>query len=317
MKKTARIAVTSRSFCKHPLLRTEIQGLYEYVTFNDSGKVLSGRELADFLKGHEKAIIGLEPVDEQVVSQLSELKMISKHGVGFDKIDLVALEKRGIQFAWTGGVNRRSVAELTLTFMITLLRHVSTTNLEVRGGVWQPRMGQHLSGRTVGIVGCGHIGKDLTALLQPFGCKILVHDIKSYPDFYSQHGITAVTLEELLTQSDLITLHVPLNATTRNLLSRERLVLLKPTAFLLNTARGGLVDEQALKEMLKNGRLKGAAFDVFDEEPPVDQELILLPNFIATPHIAGSAEEAVLAMGRAAIKGLEEGRNPREFIQLS
>jgi len=147
-------------------------------------------------------------------------------------------------------------------------------------------------------------------LLQPFGCPILVNDIRDYPDFYKAHGIKPLALEELLAQSDLVTLHVPLDESTCGILNEQRLALMKPTAVLLNAARGGLVDEVALKHMLRDKRLAAAAFDVFAVEPPVDQELLSLPNFLATPHIGGSAQEAILAMGRAAITGLDENEIP-------
>jgi D-3-phosphoglycerate dehydrogenase len=207
-------------------------------------------------------------------------------------------------------VNRRSVAELTIAFAISMLRHVPAASREVLGGTWKQHVGAQLSGRTVGIVGCGFVGKDLVQLLQPFGCRILVHDIRRYPEFYATHGIHERTLEALLGESDVVTLHVPLDESTRGMLTRERLELMKAGAVLINAARGGLVDETALREALASGRLGAAAFDVFAQEPPTDRELLALPNFLATPHIGGSAEEAILAMGRVAIDGLDRNEIP-------
>ena len=172
-------------------------------------------------------------------------------------------------------------------------------------GTWRQHVGGLLSGRTVGIIGCGFIGKDLVELLQPWGCTILANDILDFPDFFARYGVTPVGLEELLQRSDVVTLHVPLDESTRNMISADRLLLMKPSAILINAARGGLVDEAALKAMLIEKRLAAAAFDVFAVEPPQDVELIALPNFLVTPHIGGSAEEAILAMGRAAIDGLD------------
>ena len=151
-------------------------------------------------------------------------------------------------------------------------------------------------------------------MLRGFGCKVLAHDILDFPDFYTQNEIEPVGLEELLRQSDVVTLHLPIDDTTWNILSAERLALMKPDAVLINTARGGLVDEEALKDALKDGRLLGAAFDVFATEPPEDQELLNLPNFFVSPHIGGSAEEAILAMGRAAIEGLEKNQIPERGV---
>jgi D-3-phosphoglycerate dehydrogenase len=132
----------------------------------------------------------------------------------------------------------------------------------------------------------------------------------AFTDFYAAHGVEAVGLETLLRRSDVVTLHLPLNESTRGLLDANRLAMLKPTAVLINTARGGLVDESALKQMLREKRLAAAAFDVFATEPPKDQELLALPNFLATPHIGGSAHEAIIAMGRAAIEGLDLNEIP-------
>jgi phosphoglycerate dehydrogenase-like enzyme len=171
-------------------------------------------------------------------------------------------------------------------------------------------VGNYLTGRTVGIVGCGHVGKDLVPLLRAFDCTLLANDILSFPDFYAAHNVEAVNLEELLSQSDIITLHVPLDDSTRGLLNANRLAMMKSTAILINVARGELVDERALKKMLQNNQLAAAAFDVFAEEPPQDMELLSLPNFLVTPHIGGSAHEAIIAMGRAAIIGLEESHIP-------
>jgi len=139
------------------------------------------------------------------------------------------------------------------------------------------------------------------------GAQVVAHDIRTYDEFYRDAGVMPTTLDGLLQQSDIVTIHLPLDASTRGLIDAHALALMKPDALLVNTARGGIVDEQALKQALLERRLGGAAFDVFAVEPPLDRELLLLPNFIGTPHIGGGTREAVLAMGRAAIAGLEGG----------
>lgn len=309
---TARVAVTSRSFSRHPVLRAELLARYPAATFNDEGRTLKGDDLIRFLKGHEKAITGLEKLDDGLFAAVPELKVIGKYGVGLDMIDLEAMHRRGVKLGWTGGVNRRAVSELVIAFAIALLRHVPLVNREVRNGGWRQVFGRQLTDRTVGIVGCGHVGKDLAVLLCAFGCRILAHDIKDFPDFYYHHRVEPMGLEGLLRVADIVTLHLPLDDTTWNILSADRLSLMRPDAILINAARGGLVDESALKAMLKDGRMAGAGFDVFATEPPEDRELLELPNFLATPHIGGSAEEAILAMGRAAIRGLDEAGDPLE-----
>ncbi len=305
-----RVAVTSRSFSGHQVLRAELLERYETVTFNDEGRALSGRALIDYLRGHDKAICALETLDDALFAALPELRVVSKYGVGLDMIDLKAMKRHGVKLGWTGGTNKRSVSELVISFAITLLRHVPKASREAQAGTWRQIVGRQLSERTVGIIGCGHVGKDLGTLLRAFGCRVLAHDILDFPDYYAETGVEPVELEALLKTCDVVTLHLPLDDSTRNLLNAERLALMHPGAFLVNTARGGLVDETALKNMLKDGRLAGAAFDVFATEPPEDAELLGLDNFIVTPHIGGSAEEAILAMGRAAIRGLDEAGDP-------
>ena len=306
----SRVAVCSRSFSRNPILRDELMALYKYVTFNDLGRQLEGDDLVEFLRGHDKAITGLEPLDEYVLSRLPELKVIGKYGVGLDMIDLDAMREHGKRLGWTGGVNRRSVSELVIAFAIAMLRHVPAAHREVLAGNWRQHVGGYLTKRTVGIIGCGNIGKDLVSLLKVFDCPILVYDIRDYREFYESHAIEAVSLEDLLTRSDIVTLHVPLDESTHNMLDAQRLALLKPTAVLINAARGVLVDERELKVMLRDNRLAAAAFDVFAVEPPQDFELLGLPNFLVTPHIGGSANEAILAMGMAAIDGLDRHETP-------
>lgn len=310
VNRTDRIVVTSRSFSRHKVLREELIAAFDDVTFNDEGVKLEGEGLFSFLDGYDRAIIALERLDEVVIGRLPRLKIVSKYGVGLDNIDVAALRRHGKRLGWRGGVNRRSVAELALSFMISLMHRVPEATALVRGGGWAQLTGRQLSEKTVGIIGCGHVGKDLVEMLKPFGTTILVHDIVRYEEYYRANVIEAVDLKTLLARADVVSLHVPFDETTRGMLNAECIAAMKPGAVLLNTARGGLVDEAAVKTALLKGRLSGIAFDVFAMEPPVDAELLAMPNVLATPHIGGSAEEAILAMGRAAIRGLEENDIP-------
>lgn len=297
------IAVTSRSFSRHPVLRAELEQRYSDVAFNEQGVSLRGEALVEFLRGRVKAITALEPIDEELLSRLPDLRLISKVGVGADMIDFEAAARHGVEVRFTPGTNRRSVAELVIAFAICLLRHVPALRDELREGGWRQPKGRELSGATVGIVGFGNVGREVRRLLEPFGSLVLVCDVREIGDA-AQLGVRQVELEELLREADVVTLHVDLSEATRNLIDAARLGLMRPQAVLINTARGGLVDEGALKEALREGRLAGAVLDVFADEPPGDEELLGLPNFLATPHIGGSTEEAILAMGRAAIAGL-------------
>ncbi|MES2963264.1 MAG: phosphoglycerate dehydrogenase [Bdellovibrionota bacterium] len=309
-----KVAVCSRSFSQDPQLRRELLERYVHVTFNETGKSLAGEELVTFLRGHQKAIVALEAIDEGLLGKLPDLRVIGKYGVGMDKVDFEALARHGIRFGWTGGVNRRSVAELTIAFAISMLRGVTSAGLGVREGRWENFKGRELGSSTLGLVGCGHVGKEVAVLARAFGTRVLAHDLLDFEGFYNKHGIETATLEQLLSQSDVVSLHVPLTNETRSMISDRELESFKQGAYLINTARGGIVDEAALERSLSSGHLGGAAFDVFHIEPPIETSLIALKNFWATPHIGGSSKEAILAMGRAAISGLDEHRSAIEFI---
>jgi phosphoglycerate dehydrogenase-like enzyme len=309
-KKKIKISVASRSLSSNQVLRSELNAIYENVQYNELGLKLSGDDLREFLYDCDKAIVGLEEVDEKLLAQLPKLKVISKYGVGLDAIDLIALKKYKIALGWTPGVNKRSVSELALSMMISLLRKIPSASEEVKSGIWKQNIGQNLTGKTIGILGFGNVGKDLAALLGPFNCKILAHDILQDVKFKEDNLIKYTDLDHLLSQSDVITLHLPLDLSTKNILNSKKLDLIKPSSVLINTARGGLVDEKVLYQKLKNEEIAGAAFDVFEYEPPVNSKLLELNNFLATPHIGGSSQESILAMGRAAIHGLENNYIP-------
>ena len=302
-----RVAVASHSFPRHPTLRRELTARYPDASFNETRRPLAGTELIRFLRGSDKAITGLEVLDAPLFAAVPELRVVSKYGVGLDTIDLDAARQHGVVVRWTPGVNRQSVAELTIAFMIALCRRLVPLAIDLREGRWPHGGGRQLSSATVGIVGCGHVGKTVARLCKAFGAAVLAHDIVDYEDFYLAHGVRAVALDALLRDSDIVTIHVPLDGSTRGLIDARALALMKPSAFLVNAARGGIVDEAALKTALVEGRLAGAAADVFATEPPIDLELLRLPTFLGTPHVGASTEEAVLAMGRAAIAGLDGG----------
>lgn len=298
------VAVTSRSFSKDPVLRAELQQQYANVRFNDAGERLYKNDLVNFLLGARRAIIGLETIDSELLLQLPELKTLVKMGTGIDKIDRKALSKHQIAFANTPGVNKRSVAELVLAHALTLLRHLSKSQQTVLQGGWQQLRGSLLTEKCVGVIGFGAIGQEVVRLLKVFNCRCLVYDTRPFVLNAEFSHVVPVTLDVLLREADIVTLHIPLTQQTRNFISAERLALMKTTALLINTARGGLVDEEALRKTLQSGHIAGAGFDVFAQEPPTDKALLNLPNFFATAHIGGSTDAAILAMGRKAIQCL-------------
>jgi len=251
-----------------------------------------------------------------VLSALPNLKIISKYGNGCESFDFQALKRHNVRFGYTWGVNKLAVAELALGFRLMGLRFVMPLNVALRGGE-RPRLRnvRCLPGRVVGIHGCGNIGKEVVRLLEPFGCKIIACDIKDYADFYKEWDVEPVSFDELIARAEVLTLHLPKTKQTIGLYSREVLGRLQPGCVLVNTCRGGIVDEAALLERLDSGALMAACFDVFAIEPAENDRLLRHPNMLATPHIGASTEETRLILVRAAIRGLSSNRvvEPEEF----
>jgi len=300
-----RIKAASRTFSQHPRLRAEILAHFPNTAFNENGVAFDKSGLIEYLDDADGAVIGLELIADEVLAACPRLRIVAKYGVGLDGIDTEACTRRGVAIGWTGGVNRRSVSEMALAFMISLSRNLYPTSIQLKGGVWHKSGGAQLSGKTVGIIGLGNIGTDLAGLLAPFGCRLLGNDIEDRTEVCRTLGITHVDKDTLFAESDVVTFHVPLTPETRHLVDRQVLEQMKPTAILINTARGPIVREADLKRALVEGTIAAAALDVFEVEPPVDHDFVSLPNLFCTPHIGGNAEEAVLAMGMSAIGHLK------------
>lgn len=312
MSSNALVAVASRSFSQHPVLVPELRSRYPNLRLNEAGSSLAGDALVAHLQGAERAIIALERIDASILSRLPELKVIGKYGVGLDNVDMEAMRAHGVKLGWTGGVNCLGVAELALELMLGGLRKTWESRALAESGGWRQIRGRQLSGKTVGLIGFGHVGRALAGLLAPFNVRLLVNDIRDLSGVIAHAGGEPADKDRIFTEADVISLHTPKTALTANMIDARALSMMKPDAVLVNTARGGLVDEAALYEALIAGRIGAAAMDVFADEPPGSNPLIGLTNFAATTHIGGSSEEAVLAMGRAAIAGLDNALDALE-----
>lgn len=312
-----RVAVPAISFCQQENLVSRLLELYpdSRVNVECIPRYQTEEDTIAFLQGCDAAIVSFERINDRVLSALPQLKVISKLGVGLDKIDPAAMRKHNVRLGWTAGVNSRAVAELTLAMMIAALRNIIPLNRAIRAGE-RPlqRLGRQLSGRVVGIHGCGHIGKEVVQLLQPFGCEILACDIRNYHEFYQVYGVEAVDMVEMLQRSEIVSIHLPVTKKTLGLYSNEVLAKLQDKAVLINTARGRIVDESALRDRLMSNQIGAACFDAFALEPPEDDKLLNLPNFIATPHIGASTEEARWRMGTTAIDGLRDNFLPQPGV---
>ena len=304
-----KVKVSTIAFSKNQSLVSLLQEHFPDAEVNTKGLRMNDEDLIHFFSDADAVIVGLEKITPELLDRLPRLKLIAKYGVGLDNVDLTACHDRGIRIGWTGGVNKRSVAEMALGFMLALCRNLYSTSNQMKQLVWNKSGGFQLSGKTVGIIGLGNIGKELVALLKPFGCNIIVNDIADISIFAAENDLKVVSISELISTADIISIHTPANSDTLNLFTLKEFRMMKPTSFIINTARGGIIKELDLKIALKEKLIAGAALDVYEPEPPVDLELLEMENLICTPHTGGNAAEAVFAMGESAINHLLSFRN--------
>ncbi len=256
----------------------------EYL-INPIGRKLKEEELAEMVSDFDVLVAGTEPITEKVMSRASKLKLISRVGIGLDSVDLLAAERRGIQVSYTPDAPAPAVAELTIGLMLTLLRHVQIANSQMHQGKWERHFGRRISEVTIGIVGVGRIGGRVLRRLSAFGTpRVLVNDLN--PDLHVANKLKLewVDKETIYREADLISLHVPLTGQTKNMISYEQLKTMKHDAIVINTSRGGIVNEQDLARILTEGRLSGAALDVFEQEPYVG-ELANIERCLLTSHM--------------------------------
>ena len=310
------IAVASRSFSKNNFLIASLKERYASIILNKSGKTLQGDELVNFLMPANKAIIGIEAITDSLLSQLPNLHVISKYGVGLNNLNLKAMKAREIKLGFTPGVNKQSVAELALTLMLMGLRKIHGNNLDILNGNWSQEKGSELYGKTIGLLGFGNIGKKLAELIQPFKCNILFFDEREHThqdidDIASELNLDSelihqASLKTVLNESDILSIHLPLLPETENIISSNELNQLKPNICIINTARGGVVNEDHLYSFLLSNPNAFAGFDVYQEEPALNNPLFTLPNFFGTSHRSSLTNEGINSMGMAAINGLDD-----------
>ncbi|RJP65025.1 MAG: hypothetical protein C4532_18380 [Candidatus Abyssobacteria bacterium SURF_17] len=255
---------------------------------------LTADELAERLPGMVAVIVGLDEVSQKALDGADILKVISMNGVGLDRIDVEAATDRGIVVTHTPGTNADSVADHTLALILAQARLIPHHDRNVRSGGWTRIAGRELKGRVLGIVGVGHIGKAVALRALAFGMRVQAYD--PFPDraFCSTHGIDVVDLKDILATSDVLSLHCPVTPDTENLINASSIATMKRGAVLINTARGELVDENALIDALASGPLSGAGLDVFTTEPPRESPLWRMEQVVLSPHLGGNTREAVL-----------------------
>jgi D-3-phosphoglycerate dehydrogenase len=298
---TYTILATPRSFAKEnplPLRLLEEAGC-SVIRPHDE------KELRSMLPHADGIIAGLEKYDAAVLETAKKLKVISRYGVGYDAVDLDAARKRGIRVAYTPA-NSNSVADLAFGLMLAAARHIPRMDTAIKKSAVERPAGIELWQKTLGVLGTGRIGKCVMKRAFGFEMRLLCYDTCRDEAYASSLGGTYTDLDTLYTQSDIITIHLPLTNDTRGMISQKELEKMKSTAIIVNTARGGIVDESALYEALKKGKIFAAGLDVTVEEPPCESPLCTLSNCILTPHMGAGTIEASHNMGMMAVENLLE-----------
>lgn len=248
--------------------------------------------LVEIIRDVDGLITGLEQITPRVFAAANRLKVVSAGGVGYDHVNVEEANKRGVAVCICEGCNNYSVSELVFGMMVGLARNIYPADRAMRQGEWPRYLGFDLWGKTLGIVGLGRVGKAVALLGRAFGMRILANDISWDITFANQNGISYVPFERILDESDFVTMHVPLTPQTHEMIDEAALARMKPSAYLINAARGPVVKESALVEALTTGRIAGAGLDVFEVEPHPNNPYVGLDNVIMTPHIGGSTLEA-------------------------
>ena len=268
---------------KSPLEMLEANNI-EYV-INPLNKKLTEDELSEMISDFDVIIAGTEPITKKVFNNANSLKMISRVGIGLDSVDLIEARSQGIVISYTPDAPAPAVAELTIGLILTLLRSVHISNMEMHNGKWHRFFGRRLSEITIGIIGVGRIGCGVLQHLQGFGSpKILLNDINSNHNLDQEYNIEWVDKETIYQKADIVTIHTPLTAQTKNMVKKEHLLSMKKDAIIINTSRGGIINEQDLYEVMQSNHLSGAAIDVFDFEP-YDGNLREIERCILTAHM--------------------------------
>lgn len=299
-----KLLVTPTSFLKpaNADAKVKLEAFADNIVYNDLGTPLQGDELLSRLDGVDGYIAGLDYITADVVKQMpSSLKVISRYGAGVDRVDIAACKERGIIVTNTPGANATAVCEMAFGLMLCAARNIPALHKAVEAGEWPRANGMELSGKTLGIVGLGAIGKRLALRAKAFEMDVIAFDPYFDEAFGKQQGVTRVELDDLFKAADVVSLHVPLSDATRHMASAERIKSMKQGGILINTARGGLIDEEAAADAVKSGHLRGLGLDAFEQEPLVDSPLKGLPGVVFTPHAAGHTAQAISRMGMMAV----------------
>ncbi|GHU63325.1 2-hydroxyacid dehydrogenase [Clostridia bacterium] len=274
------------------------------VVANDTGGIMNEDALKAAIADCEGVIIGVDPLTADVLSAAPELKAIAKYGVGVDNIDMDFCEAHGIKVSRTVGANSQAVADYTFGLMLALARKIIPIDAKCRRRDWKKITTSDVSGKTIGLIGLGAIGRNMVSRAKGFSMEVLAYDVSWNEEYAAEAGVIKTEIDDILRRSDFVCLHLPLMAETENMIDARRLALMKKSAFLINTARGGLIEEEALLSALKNGEIGGAGLDAFKEEPPANEEWYTLENVVMGSHCAASTQGASDQMSMQAAENL-------------
>ncbi len=297
------ISATSFSNPRNAAAQKLAFGFFDEIVYNELGVPLRGSDILSHLEGCDAYIAGLDYLTADVIEAMPEsVKVISRYGVGVDRVDLAAARRRNITVTNTPGANSTAVCELAFALMLAAARNLPQLHNAVSSGQWPRSEGMELAGKTLGIVGLGAIGKRLAVRAKAFEMEVAAYDPYFDEAFSAAHGIQKMELDALLRKADIVSLHVPLTEETFHLIDAKRIAQMKTGAVIINTARGGLIDEAAAAEAIRSGKLGGLGLDAFEQEPLIDSPLKGLPHVIFTPHTGAHTSEATEKMAMMSVQ---------------
>ena len=298
-----KILVTPTSLCKN---RDILDGLSEKaeLVVNTTGKPLTEEQLIPLVRDIDGYLAGLDEITGTVLRSAPKLRAVSRYGVGYERVDIKAAKELGIKVTNTPGANTQSVADLAMGLILSAARQIPYLNGRLKDGNWDRANGREIYGKTIGIIGLGAIGKSLARRAQGFSMKVLAYDPYMDVRWAEENGVRVCALDELTSESDVISLHVPLTDATRNIINRERIGKMRDGVIIVNTSRGGLIDLDAAADFVENGKIYGMGFDAFEKEPPEKHRIYDFPNVIMTPHAGAHTAEAVMGMTEMSISNL-------------
>jgi len=288
------------------------------IVHNPYGRPMTAAEVAPLLADADACVAGVDDFSAPALAQAGRLKLLVKHGAGIDNIDVPACTAKGIAVANIPGANAEAVADMALALMLAVARHIAEGDRTTKAGQWVNTYGVDLHRATVGLLGLGRIGKGVARRCRGFDARVLAYDPYFDEDFAAEHDIErADSIEEVMRESDFVSIHMPSTPETRKTINAGKIALMKPTAILVNTARGAIVDEDALADALDQGRIFGAGLDVYAAEPPSGSRLLRCERAVTMPHVSSNTPGALLAMGNGCVDAVEAvlaGQRPPHLI---